>query len=126
MASTQISEAYEGENTKHGAVGHLSADEELQQAVCEALIADAELDSTGIGVRVAGDTVVSRAASRASKPGSGRSPSHALSEASVACRQTSFASPPRRDERALEVRGANAEMWRLSTQPLPQPFGEND
>jgi osmotically-inducible protein OsmY len=58
MASTQISEAYEGENTKHGAVGHLSADEELQQAVCEALIADAELDSTGIGVRVAGDTVV--------------------------------------------------------------------
>ena len=43
---------------KHGALGHLSADEALQQAVCEALIADNELDSSDIGVRVSHDTVV--------------------------------------------------------------------
>lgn len=46
------------EDVKHGAIGHLSADEELQQTVCEALIDDAELDSSDIGVRVAHDTVV--------------------------------------------------------------------
>lgn len=45
-------------DVKHGAIGHLSADEELQQAVCEALIDDAELDSSDIRVRAAGDTVV--------------------------------------------------------------------
>ena len=45
-------------DVKHGALGHLSADEELQQAVCEALIDDAQLDSSDIGVRVAQDTVV--------------------------------------------------------------------
>ena len=45
-------------DVKHGAIGHLSADEELQQAVCEALIGDAELDSSDIRVRAAGDTVV--------------------------------------------------------------------
>jgi osmotically-inducible protein OsmY len=44
--------------SKHGAIGHLSADEELQQAVCEALIEDTELDSSDIGVRVSQDTVV--------------------------------------------------------------------
>ena len=48
----------EDEDVKHGAIGHLSADEELQQAVCEALIDDTELDSSDIGVRVAHDTVV--------------------------------------------------------------------
>jgi osmotically-inducible protein OsmY len=48
----------EDDDVKHGAIGHLSADEELQQAVCEALIDDAELDSSDIGVRVAHDTVV--------------------------------------------------------------------
>jgi osmotically-inducible protein OsmY len=47
----------EDEDVKHGAIGHLSADEELQQAVCEALIGDTELDSSDIGVRVASDTV---------------------------------------------------------------------
>lgn len=46
------------DDVKHGAIGHLSADEELQQSVCEALIADTELDSSDIGVRVAHDTVV--------------------------------------------------------------------
>jgi osmotically-inducible protein OsmY len=58
MANTPLSEAYEGENTKHGAIGHLSVDEALQQAVCEALIEDTELDSTSIGVRVDGETVL--------------------------------------------------------------------
>jgi len=43
---------------KHGAIGHLSADEELQQTVCQALIEDAELDSSGIGVRVAQEAVM--------------------------------------------------------------------
>jgi osmotically-inducible protein OsmY len=46
------------EDVKHGAIGHLSADEELQQAVCQALIDDSNLDSSDIGVRVAHDTVV--------------------------------------------------------------------
>jgi osmotically-inducible protein OsmY len=43
---------------KHGAIGHLSADEELQQAVCQALIEDGELDTSQIGVRVVHETVV--------------------------------------------------------------------
>jgi osmotically-inducible protein OsmY len=43
---------------KHGAIGHLSADEELQQAVCQALIEDTELDSSEIRVRVAQETVM--------------------------------------------------------------------
>lgn len=43
---------------QHGALGHLSAEEELQQAVCQALIADRELDSSEVGVRVTGDTVL--------------------------------------------------------------------
>ena len=46
------------ESIKHGAIGHLSAEEELQQTVCEALIEDVELDSSDIGVRVAKDAVV--------------------------------------------------------------------
>lgn len=46
------------EAPKHGALGHLSADEELQQAVCSALIEHAELDTTRIGVRVASETVI--------------------------------------------------------------------
>jgi len=45
------------EAVKHGAIGHLSVDEELQQAVCEALIAAPELDSTNIGVRAASGAV---------------------------------------------------------------------
>lgn len=48
----------EQEEVKHGALGHLSADEELQQAVCQALIADAQLDSSDIRVRAARDAVV--------------------------------------------------------------------
>jgi osmotically-inducible protein OsmY len=46
------------DDVKHGAIGRLSADEELQQAVCQALIDDTDLDSSDIGVRVAHDTVV--------------------------------------------------------------------
>lgn len=56
-ASTDTSQPQD-DDVKHGAIGHLSADEELQQAVCEALIDDTELDSSDIGVRVAHDTVV--------------------------------------------------------------------
>jgi osmotically-inducible protein OsmY len=52
------SEPRDAEGPTHGAIGHLSADEELQQAVCQALIADTELDSSEIGVRVAQQTVV--------------------------------------------------------------------
>lgn len=48
----------EPEAPKHGALGHLSADEELQQAVCSALIENTELDSSNIGVRVASETVI--------------------------------------------------------------------
>lgn len=56
---SQLDDSQPGEqDVKHGAIGHLSADEELQQSVCEALIADTELDSSDIGVRVAHDTVV--------------------------------------------------------------------
>src|SRR5688572_13074544 len=60
MPSTASGDASQprGDEAKHGAIGHLSADEELQQAVCEALIDDTELDSSDIGVRVAHDTVV--------------------------------------------------------------------
>jgi len=41
-----------GASEKHGAVGVLSADEELQQTVCAALIEASDLDSRGIGVSV--------------------------------------------------------------------------
>jgi osmotically-inducible protein OsmY len=58
MAAADIEPTPADEATKHGALGHLSADDELQQAVCAALIEDTELDSTDIGVRVASDTVV--------------------------------------------------------------------
>ena len=43
---------------KHGAIGCLSADEELQQAVCAALIEAPELDSAGLAVRAESGTVV--------------------------------------------------------------------
>jgi len=49
--------ATDAEPPKHGAIGHLSTEEELQQAVLRALIEDTELDSSDIGVRVAQDTV---------------------------------------------------------------------
>ena len=58
MAAAEMHEATEDPNTKHGAIGHLSADEELQQAVCSALIENSELDSSNIGVRVASETVI--------------------------------------------------------------------
>jgi osmotically-inducible protein OsmY len=58
MASTELNEAHEDEATKHGAIGHLSTDEALQQAVCQALIEDPGLDSAAIGVRVVGEAVV--------------------------------------------------------------------
>ena len=43
---------------KQGALGHLSADEELQQAVCSALIETPELDTSDIAVRAANSRVV--------------------------------------------------------------------
>lgn len=43
---------------KHGAIGCLSADEELQQAVCAALIEAPELDSGSLAVRAESGTVV--------------------------------------------------------------------
>jgi osmotically-inducible protein OsmY len=43
---------------KHGALGHLSSDEELQQAVCSALIETQELDSSAIEVRAAQARIV--------------------------------------------------------------------
>lgn len=46
------------DDVKHGAIGHLSTDEELQQTVCGALIEDSALDSSDIAVRVAQDIVV--------------------------------------------------------------------
>lgn len=46
------------EPIKHGALGHLSEDEELQQAVCAALIEDPELDSKHIGVRAVEGMIV--------------------------------------------------------------------
>jgi len=54
----QSARAVPDEEIKHGAIGRLSADEELQQTVCEALIDDTELDSSDIRVSAAGDTVV--------------------------------------------------------------------
>ena len=50
--------AASSEGEKHGAVGVLSADEELQQAVCAALIGANELDSREIGVSAQGGTIV--------------------------------------------------------------------
>jgi len=46
------------EPSNHGAIGCLSADEELQQAVCSALIEAPELDSGKLAVRAEGGTVV--------------------------------------------------------------------
>jgi osmotically-inducible protein OsmY len=43
---------------EHGAIGCLSADEELQQAVCAALIEAPELDSGSLAVRAENGTVV--------------------------------------------------------------------
>jgi osmotically-inducible protein OsmY len=45
------------EAPRHGALGHLSADEELQQMVCAALIDATELDSSNVGVRASNGTV---------------------------------------------------------------------
>ncbi len=50
-------ETPDAEAPKHGALGHLSADEELQQTVCAALIDATELDSSNIGVRASNGTV---------------------------------------------------------------------
>jgi osmotically-inducible protein OsmY len=73
----------EAETLKHGAIGHLSADEELQQAVCAALIDSAQLDSSDIGVRVANGAV--------SLSGSVRDPrAHSLA-VEVACSQSGVA-----------------------------------
>jgi len=47
--STELASGADGAE-KHGAVGVLSADEELQQAVCGALIEASDLDSRGIAV----------------------------------------------------------------------------
>ena len=58
MPPTTTSEPHDAEGTTHGAIGRLSADEELQQIVCQALIEDTELDSREIRVRVAQENVV--------------------------------------------------------------------
>jgi len=58
MQPTTMSEPHDAEATTHGAIGRLSADEELQQLVCQALIEDTELDSSEIRVRVAQENVV--------------------------------------------------------------------
>ena len=50
-------ETLDAEAPKHGALGHLSADEELQQTVCAALIDATELDSSDVGVRASNGTV---------------------------------------------------------------------
>ena len=52
-SSTSLPQAPD-DDVKHGALGHLSADEELQQAVCEALIDDAQLakvEAAGLHIR---------------------------------------------------------------------------
>jgi osmotically-inducible protein OsmY len=64
---------------EHGALGCLSVDEELQQAVCSALIEQRDLDSTGIGVRVAQGVVV--------LTGSVRSREELLHAKRIACAQ---------------------------------------
>ena len=46
------------ESNDHGAIGCLSADEELQQAVCAALIEEPDLDSGSLAVRAEKGTVV--------------------------------------------------------------------
>jgi osmotically-inducible protein OsmY len=46
------------EPREHGAIGCLSPDEELQQAVCAALIEAPELDSGSLAVRAESGTVV--------------------------------------------------------------------
>jgi osmotically-inducible protein OsmY len=56
--SQGASSATETEAVNHGALGHLSVEEELQQAVCSALIETAELDSSHIGVRVTSEAVI--------------------------------------------------------------------
>jgi osmotically-inducible protein OsmY len=43
---------------KHGALGHLSAEEEVQQSVCSALIEATQLDSSNLGVRMSNGTVI--------------------------------------------------------------------
>jgi osmotically-inducible protein OsmY len=58
MQPPTTSETHEEGASRHGALGHLSRDEELQQTVCQALIEDTELDSSEICVRVAQETVV--------------------------------------------------------------------
>jgi osmotically-inducible protein OsmY len=50
-------ETPDAEAPKHGALGHLSADEELQQSVCAALIDATELDSSDVGVRASNGMV---------------------------------------------------------------------
>lgn len=50
--------ASSAETEKHGAVGVLSADEELQQTVCAALIEASDLDSRRIAVSTQSGVVV--------------------------------------------------------------------
>jgi osmotically-inducible protein OsmY len=56
--STSSGASAAAEAPKQGALGHLSADEELQQAVCSALIETKELDTSEIEVRAANARVV--------------------------------------------------------------------
>ena len=73
----------ETETPKRGAIGCLSADEELQQAVCAALIDSAQLDSSDIGVRVANGSVI--------LSGSVRDPRARSVAVQVACAQSGVA-----------------------------------
>lgn len=59
LATDSETRSMSGEDTpKQGAIGHLSADEELQQAVCNALIETPELDTSEVAVRAASARVV--------------------------------------------------------------------
>jgi osmotically-inducible protein OsmY len=53
-----VTSSPESEPPKHGAIGHLSAEEELQQKVCAALIDAKDLDSSQVGVRVSNGVVI--------------------------------------------------------------------
>lgn len=57
MSEPHATETPDPEAPKHGALGHLSVDEELQQTVCAALIDTRELDSSNVGVRTANGAV---------------------------------------------------------------------
>jgi osmotically-inducible protein OsmY len=56
--ATPLTSSHDSEPPKHGAIGHLSTEEELQQKVCAALIDAKDLDSSNVGVRVSNGAVI--------------------------------------------------------------------